>query len=1327
VDRLGDAQLDLSPAHPSGIAQLFAGRPTRLSNLVREGSALSAAKRRARAVGALAEDHAQRHGLASAFLAIGVATWTEPAGVPGAAGAAGAGGSDADQDDLPLAVPTSAQHEMRAPVLLRPVAVSPRGRGESDYDLALEPTVEINPVLAAALRRRGALLDPTALARGTFTPSGFDPRPALDRLRALGAAVLDDFRLDETLLVGTFMHPEQILVDDLDAQAGTLHAHEVIAALAGHAPTIAALAHPVPDPIPGDRPLDGERGVGNLDPYQVHVLDALAAGHHLVVDAPPGSDVPGTLAAVVADAAAAGRTVLYVAGHRRAAQALRDRLAALGLADLALDIAPESDWRAQAGRSLLGAMTVEPVAVDAEKIQIVQRELADRRARLSGYVDALHLAREPWGLSGYDALQALARLTSVRPSPRTTVRLTAPVAEALDAEHRAQATTDLVRAASLGAFSTSAHQTPWYGADLLTPDRATATLRRIERLLDDELPKIQQQVADVAEDTGLTHAATPAEWAEQLEMLAGIRGALDVFLPVVFERSAADLVAATATRVWRAEAGIEMSQVLRRRLRKQAKDMVRPGRPVEDLHTALVEVQAQREVWQAHCPAGGWPRIPEGMAAVEAQSRLIRSDLDALAVVLAGTPAGGDLEHLTWAELTERLRRLRQDAGALETLPERTALVRSLDRRGLGDLLGDLADRRVAPAMVAAELDLAWWSTVFDEIMRQDPALAGYDGAALARLTAEFRALDRRHLSDRAVLCLAGTRENLRRRLRTSAEQSEGLFGDIVENRFTSLRQSVERYPEVTRVLRPCLIASPMLIPHLLPPTRSEDLVILDAAVHLPTEAVVSAIARGRQVLVVGDLQSASGTAFSSLAEVLPALPLRVTTSRRDPHLTAFLSEHGYGDRLVPVPLPSSAPLLSLRSVDGSGMPGANGAVEGTRAEVDHVVDLVIDHALTRPDESLAVVTLSAVHAERVREAVMAEVRDNPALGIFFRADRTEPFVVAEVGATQGLTREALILSVGFGRTPHGRVLHRFGSVSEPGGDARLLEALGATRKRLTVVSCFGADELDRERLRAPGARLVADLLELAARRTAATPPVVERSAPSAHGRTPDRLVLDLAERLWRRGLTVELDHGAIAGGVRIPLAVGHPDLPDEMLVAVLTDDAAYVAEPSVRERDRQRLERLESVGWTVVQAWSAAMFLDPQGEADAIVATVLDEAERRRARRREASAAVGERPVPTDAPVNDLVAVVPGEVPAQLDAPAGAGRGRGVRPDVEPGLPISAYSDDQLDELVAWIGSDGILRTDDEVDAALRAELGVVRRGTRIDAAVHAAVQRAR
>lgn len=1390
VDRLGDARLDLSTAHPSGIAQLFAGRETRLSNLVREGGALAAARRSARAVVARADDHAQRYGLASAFLAIGVATWTEP--VPPPAGRAAAGTTDAD-DVAALAAATqagappspsaadrpedggAATRTVRAPVLLRPVAVCPRGRGESDFDLTLEPSLEVNPLLATALRSRGALLDPSALARGAFAESGFDPRAALDRLRSLGAAVLEDFALEDRLLVGTFVHPEQVLVGDLDGLRDSAVGHEVLRALADDTEARAALAHALPDPLAGDRPLEQERGVGDLDRAQVRVLDALAAGHHLLLDAPPGSDVAGTLAAVVADAAATGRTVLYVAGHRRAGHALVERLTALGLDELVLDVAPDSGWRQQAASRLLAAMTVQPVAVPEEQVAIVQRELLDRRRRLAGYIEGLHRTREPWGASGYDALQALARLTSARPGPQTTVRLTAAVAESLTPERRAQAAVDLVRVAALGAFSAATRSSSWYGADLVTPDRARDALRHVEELLEAVLPHVTAEAERVAEATGLVAAQTPAQWSEQLTMLAEVRRALDVFQPIVFERSAADLVAATATSAWRAEHGVDMSGMVRRRLRKQAKDLLRPGRPVEDLHAALVHVQQQREVWQAHCPAGGWPRVPVGLAEIEEENAELVAHLDALSATL-GLTGEAHLDRLSWAGLAGRLQRLRQDQVALEVLPERTALLRNLARQGLGALVADLEERQVGVGFVAAELDLAWWTTVFEEILRQDPALAGYDGTALARLVAEFRTLDRRHLRDRALLGLAEARELLRTRLRGADEEAQGLFAELVEHRFSGLRTAVERYPRVVRHLRPCLVASPMLVPQLLPAQRSEDLVVLDAAGHLPIEAVVPALARGRQVLVVGDTRSASGTALPALAEVLPTLSLHADASRRDPHLTAFLADHGYAGLLTATPLPATQALLRLDVVDGVGMPNAHGAVESTQAEVDHVLELVTEHALTRPEESLAVVTASPVHATRVRDAVLAEVRDNPALEGFFRADRPEPFVVVEAGATQGLSRDAVVLSVGFGRTPHGRVLHRFGALSEPGGEGRLLEALGATRHRLTVVSCFAAEDLDEDRLRAPGALALRDLLRLAAERTA---------APAEHGRTapdggaePDRLVLDLAERLWRMGLPVDLHHG-VPGGARLPLVVGHPDVPDEWLVAVLTDDDAYVGEPSVRVRDRQVAERLERLGWTVAQVWSAAVFLDPTGEAEAI-AQAAAEAARRRVVVRAARPVV--RPParvvddPTgdadeDLPADDVAPDGPamrddGAAPAVDPAPGGDAAGddrdphedahrdahdeesaedgstsvdtgvamvtavptpRGPRPPVERGLPVGAYSDDQLDDLVAWIVADGRRRDDEELAAALREELGVTRRGARLDAVVEAAVRRAR
>ena len=1337
VERLGEARLDLSAAHPGGLAPLFAGRPTRLSNLVREGTALAGARRRARVVTAQALDLADRHGLSSAHLAIGVATWTETIPVAGGARPTAEPAPDADPTDT-VVVPTAGRRTLRAPVLLRPVELT--ARGDHEHELTLQPSLEVNPLLSGALRRAGALLDPAALARGAFTEAGFDPHSAVDRLRALGAAVLADFSIDERLLVGCFVHPEQAMVDDIEALAAGLIENEVVLALAGDEECVAALAHPLPEARPGDRSTDLERGVGDLDPAQAYVLDVVAAGHHVLLDTAPGADAAGTVAAVVADAVAAGRSVLYVAGHRRAAAAVVARLADLGLDETVLDVGPDPAWRTQAGRSLLAAMTVEPLPVDSERVNVVRRELTRRRDRLTAYQDALHRVREPWGCSAYDALQQLARLTSVRPTPQTTVRLTVPVAAALTSERRAQAVADLVHVASLGAFIASPSTSAWWGADLVTAEQARTALRRAGLLLDHALPTAAERITQVAIATGLTPAASPARWAEQLRMLAGVRAALDEFQPLVFERSVSDLVAATATPEWRREQKIEMPGAVRRRLVKQAKDLVRPGRPVADLHGALIRVREQQEIWQAHCPAGGWPRVPERLAAIAREAAALTSDLEALTDVLATTPLGRRgprLVELGWDDLRTRLTRLKGDAAALDTLPERTAVIRNLEKQGLGPLLTDLAERRVSAGLVGAELDLAWWSTAFEAMVVEEPAIAAHDGPALTRLVAEFRALDQRFGQDNAALARAAHRDLLRWRLRHAEEQSQALFAEVVEGRFTSLRTAVERYPGVVRALRPCLVTSPMLVPHTLPPTRTEDLVVLDAAGHLPLDLVMPALARGRQVLVVADTAAATGSAVARLAEVMPTVPLPATVSRRDPRLTRFLAAHGYAGRLTDVPLPADSDLLRLDIVAGTGMPSADGVVEATAAEVEHTVELVVAHALTRPEESLAVLTASEAHAGRVRAAVAEQVRDAPALARYFRTDRPEAFTVTTIGRTEGLSRDAVILSLGFGRTPHGRVLHRFGAITDPGGGAALLEALGVPRRRLAVVSCFSSADLDPERLRSPGAWLLLELLSMLAGR-GATPADLSTTGPVPRTPDPDRLLLDVAERLFRAGLLVEVDHGD--GDVHLPLVVGHPDVPGEFLVAVLTDDAAYLAEPSLRVRDRQAPHRLEELGWSVVQVWSAAVFLDPQGEADAIRDVVLEAVAQRTAGHRapvvvpslteSEPADEPEDPEPEPAaPARPGIerAVAVEEVLFALEVAGVTGPGRGPRPAVERNLKINAYSDDQLDELVAWIVADGAERDDQELAAALREELGLTRRGTRIDAAIAGAVRRSR
>src|SRR5690625_1597027 len=106
----------------------------------------------------------------------------------------------------------------------------------------------------------------------------------------------------------------------------------------------------------------------------------------------------------------------------------------------------------------------------------------------------------------------------------------------------------------------------------------------VHELVQNLVPTAREHVGSIASSTGLRAARTVGEWAEQLELLRGVRQSLDVFLPLVFERSVSDLVAATATKQWRAEREIEMTRSVRRRVRERAKGLVRAGRTVDELH-----------------------------------------------------------------------------------------------------------------------------------------------------------------------------------------------------------------------------------------------------------------------------------------------------------------------------------------------------------------------------------------------------------------------------------------------------------------------------------------------------------------------------------------------------------------------------------------------------------------------------------------------------------------------------------------------------------------------------------------------------------------------
>ncbi|MFC7579858.1 prevent-host-death family protein [Schaalia naturae] len=1335
-------RLVLTQAHPGGLAQLYAEHTTRLSSLVREPSAHGRALERARAVLQRARELTAVHGVGPIHLAIGRAQWVD--GVSA----------------------------VSSPAMLRPAELQEDPEG--DVLITLRPGAQIGEGLAQALARQRVVVDVEAVLAGARTVHGFSPSRALAALRGAGAS-LDRFELHDELALGVFEHPAAILLREYD-RTGPLLASDLVRALGGDADARERTTQALPPPNPADRDPWEEIGVGDLTPRQQDVVEAVSAGRSLVIDAPQGADDLAVLASLVADSGARGRSTLHIAGAPSRAARLETRLRALGVDEMCLrvDGSPESGDLLR--ERLTEAMSDTSAVMDIAEVEAMRTRLREVRGALSSYTTYLHRPFKHFGVSAFDALQVLTDLTSVHPSPRTRVRLHEDVLVEVARDQGERTRTLLHRASALGVFSRTSAHAAWDGVVINAPEQVTDVLVRIMRLAEESLPRIRVQMSAVAGETGIVPATTVAQWEEQLQMLEGVRDVLDVFHPSIFERSAADMVIATAPRQWRREHGITMSHSQRMRLVRQARDLVRPGRHVEDLHQELLLVQERREVWRHHCDSDGWPTLPEHLDEATALAASVRDDLSHLAPMFS--TAYPDLARMDITELGRLLDRLCADTEGARELPQRVAVLKDLAAAGLEGLVTDLRERHVGDDLLDAELDLAWWASILGLMLAQEPRLGGFDPTRLEGVLEEGRLLDEAQVASLAPQALQNLRRMRQQALATRPEQQADLLAAMQTRAPAS--ELYARHPLVPHLV-PVVLAVPTLVPWLVPEGRRVDLVILDDVDSLPLAELVPIVARARQVVVLSDLTTVShGGAVAQLARALPVARLEVQPGRLNAQVAQLLQRYRTEQTGVLVPwTTNSAPVDAIWST-GSGMPAPGAvSVESSAAEVGDVVDAVVDHAVEHPDQSLAVIALNARHADRVRQAVARAVEGAPGLASFFAPDVSEPFQVVDAERARGLSRDRILLTVGFAKTPHGRVLHDFGVLSTPSGVSVLTDALRAVRGDLTVVSSIRGEEIDRSRLSAEGAHMLVDLLEMAGASSrsgegeaAAAPGAAgqpETSAPSwpTLDVAPDRLLVDLADRLYGMGLEVVPNVG-VPGGMRVPLAIGHPEVPGRLLVALLTDDQTYTAEPSLRVRDRVWPAMLEAQGWRVRTELSMAVFTDPEKEAQDIVQLVLDAVDAFNGPAgvvevpEDAAAEIEPEPEPLEAPVADpaLDAAVaqsdqarvlhdersadPGlagreDAPASVPAPGGAQEGgaslagreqtpsarRGPRPAIARGLPLAAYGDDQLDELAQWLRSDGGEHSADRLVEELREALGLTRRGAQTDAVLANVVRR--
>lgn len=1191
------AQLELTHAHPSGIAQLFASGKVTLQALFRDSGMLRAAGRRLDRVFEDRDNKAHENGVSELSLVVGVASW-------------------------------SGNH---VPVLTYPVRViRDSGKDETYATIYFSGNVRLNHALVLRLQERGVNLSEDALFDGANYESGTPETSAVfDAICASARSVFPDFDIERDIVLGCFTDSgSRFLAESaqiLQALKVGNVGNTMIDAVAGDERALQELAaNDRQEYSPLDVDPHGEYEVGDVDNVVRYASGLAANGVSLALDVDAGSDSASIAAAITSRCVLAGKSILYVPNVMEQQRRFRHALSANEISSLALDVS-DSHLAKHVDSQLIAAVGARQ-SVASSRFEQVCDELVGVKTRLNRYLGDLHGVDERWGVSAYQTMQNLAAIAMLPTHPCTHVRLDVAAARSLSG-HLDEWAQKLHQADELGEFTIKPEDTPWFGASLFNENEAVAVYQRVVDVLLKLLPAAREHVKSTVQNCGFPVPATAREWGRQVTVLKNLRRVLDVFQADIFERDLSAMIEASKPKAVRKREGTVMGFWERRRHIKEARSLLRVGAKVDDLHEALKIVAQQAAQWRTFVPHGGWPVLPPKLDEIVSTQELLDRNLVALDAVLSTTRLGADLENVEFTKLDERLQALHDDRASLDTLPGRCVIERDLRGVGLEDLVCDLRRRNVTGSALDGELHLAWWTTVFEDIVNSSAIISNQDGSAMQDASDRFVQVDTEHVRSVGPMVQQETLKRLCELLFARSQEANQLHTTLASNSsgvtFTKLMNS---HADLLLAAKPIIVAMPSTLTMMTEFKPIVDIVILDSVEHLSNIELFSILARARQVVVIAHKNTVSSQSINDLISVLPSVHVKSRATRRSLRLANFLENHGYGSLRHDVPVDRMQGKVKLHQVEASGVPVmSTGLIESSQREIDEVVSLIKQRAATftvvPSSYVLAVVTLTSVFRNRLGAELKALAIKDENMNRFLRHVR-----LVDASESVGATATDVILSLCYAKTSHGRLLQQFGVLEEEGGKGILLDSLALARRNLDIVCAFKSSDMEDERLHQDGPKLLKELLIWAEQLddSPVNPTDFDEPKPEYdQDKSEDKsesagtsveafdssvdsfnnvLFTDLADRIRARGLRVAVNYG-FDKEHSIPLVVGLPDKP--FALAVLTDDMRFMNIESTRERHRMFAQDLEYLGWSVMNVWSVGAFVNPEKEVERVVSRI--------------------------------------------------------------------------------------------------------------------------
>ncbi len=529
------------------------------------------------------------------------------------------------------------------------------------------------------------------------------------------------------------------------------------------------------------------------------------------------------------------------------------------------------------------------------------------------------------------------------------------------------------------------------------------------------------------------------------------------------------------------------------------------------------------------------------------------------------------------------------------------------------------------------DIESIYLSAIYDllsrEIINEKPELAQFFGAEHNAIRKQFKIYDnklkklqRQKIAARVAKrgygqTIAGVASG-----KVASYTEMGLIKKEItkKTRHVPIRQLIKRSGQSLSELKPCFMMGPHSVAQYLAPGELKfDLVVMDEASQIKPEDALGTIARGQQLVVVGDPKQLPPTSFfdkavesddedataieqsESILDVsMPmfnARRLRWHYRSRHESLIAFSNQQFYDSNLVVFPSPASNSDefgIKLTQVKHGRFVNQHNIEE---AKV--IAEAVRMHVINRSKESIGVVAMSANQREQIERCVEELAKEDKQFenALTKNAQADEPLFLKNLENVQGDERDVIFISCTYGSIEAGAATmpQRFGPINSGAGGRRLNVLFTRSKKRMHVFSSMTSKHIVAQSSSSPGVHALKRFLEFAE--------TGQLQQLQHTGKQPDSdFEIAVMDALKLHGFNCIPQVGV--AGYFIDLAVQDPGQPGRYLMGIECDGATYHSAKSARDRDRLRQSVLESLGWKISRIWSTDWFKNPQAQLQPIL-----------------------------------------------------------------------------------------------------------------------------